>query len=104
MALKQPNSELYFLNIAEILEPSSPDTPNRIIEPEPDLSLIPKEYHEFADVFSKREAHQLPSHRPYDHRIVLEEGATSPFGPIYSLSPNELKVLHEYIQKNLKSQ
>ena len=101
MSLKHYNSQLYFLNVAEILEPTSP---NRIIEPEQDLSLIPEEYHEFADVFSKREAQQLPPHRPYDHRIVLEEGATPPYGPIYSLSPEELKVLHEYIQKNLKSQ
>ena len=104
MALKQHNSELFFLNIAEILEPALPNGPNRIIEPEPDLSLIPKEYHEFVDVFSKREAQQLPPHRSYDYRILLEEGATPPYGPIYSLSPEELKVLHEYIQKNLKSQ
>jgi hypothetical protein len=34
--------------------------------------------------------------------IPLEEGKQPTFGPIYSLSPVQLKVLQEYIDKNLK--
>jgi hypothetical protein len=30
---------------------------------------LPKEYHEFLDVFSKKEADKLPPHRPYNHKI-----------------------------------
>ena len=30
--------------------------------PDPDLSSIPPEYHEFADLFSKQEADKLPPH------------------------------------------
>jgi len=40
-----------------------------------DLSNIPSEYHEFADVFSKTKAETLPPHRPYDLKINLEEDA-----------------------------
>jgi RNase H-like domain found in reverse transcriptase/Reverse transcriptase (RNA-dependent DNA polymerase)/Integrase zinc binding domain/Chromo (CHRromatin Organisation MOdifier) domain len=70
---------------------------------DPDLSVIPAEYHEFAKVFSKKEAEALPEHRSYDHTIPLQEGATPPFARTsYSLSPNELEVLDKYIKDNLR--
>ena len=64
--------------------------------------LLPKAYHEYLDVFSKKEADTLPPHRPYDHRIELEEGTQPPFGPIYKLSESELTALREYLEENLK--
>ena len=42
----------------------------------PDLSHVPEEYHDFADVFNKRKADTLPAHHPYDLKINLEDGAT----------------------------
>jgi hypothetical protein len=33
---------------------------------------LPLEYHEFLDVFDRSKADELPSHRPYDHKIELE--------------------------------
>src|SRR6266568_5415831 len=50
-----------------------------------DLSGIPKDYHEFKDVFSQAKADTLPSHCPYDLKIDLEEGAEPPLGRMYSL-------------------
>src|SRR5690606_7659833 len=38
---------------------------------------------------------------PYDHAIPLKEGFTPPFGPLYSLSHNELKTLREWLDDNL---
>jgi hypothetical protein len=40
------------------------------------LRYVPPEYHEFADVFSKTEAHKLPPHREYDHRIAIPDNVT----------------------------
>ena len=51
-----------------------------------DLSNVPEDYHDFADVFSKKKADTLAPHRPYDLKIQLEEGASPPIGPIYSIS------------------
>ncbi|CDO69493.1 hypothetical protein BN946_scf184662.g13 [Trametes cinnabarina] len=68
-----------------------------------DLTGVPEEYHEFADVFSKSKADELPEHRPDDLKIDLKEGATPPLGPIYSLSKVELYTLREYIEENLRS-
>jgi hypothetical protein len=66
-----------------------------------EVSSVPPEYAEFADVFSKESASALPPRRPYDHQIPLEPGVTPPFGPLYSLSEIELKALDEYIRENL---
>ncbi|SPC63716.1 uncharacterized protein UHOD_11307 [Ustilago sp. UG-2017b] len=63
--------------------------------------IIPPEYHQYLDVFSRVEADKLPPHRTYDHPIPLEEGKYPPFGPIYSLSEHELKTLREYLEENL---
>jgi len=67
----------------------------------PNLSNVPSEYHEFADVFNKTKAEVLTPHHPYDLKINLEEGAQPPVGPIYSLSVSEQETLKEFIKENL---
>ena len=100
MLCNQPGTELFFTSITQAVELASMQTDEA--PPDPDLSTIPPEYHEFADLFSKKEADMLPPHRPYDHRIPLEPGTTPPFGSIYSMSPTELEVLRKYIDENLR--
>ena len=69
----------------------------------PDLSNVPSEYHEFANVFSMTKAEILPPHCPYDLKINLEEGAQPPVGPIYFLSASEQEALKEFIEENLNT-
>ena len=59
----------------------------------PDLSLIPKEYHDYADVFDKAKSMRLAPHHPYNLKIDLEEGASPPIVLMYPLSQVELKTL-----------
>ena len=66
-----------------------------------DLTSLPEEYHDFADVFSKSKAGKLTKHRPYDLKITLDEGTVPPFGPLYSLSQEELAALRKFIDENL---
>lgn len=66
-----------------------------------DNNDIPEEFREFADVFSKTNAEQLPEHSKYDHHIDVEEGKTPPFGRLYNLSETELKALDAYLRENL---
>jgi len=74
------------------------------IHPEnPDLSNIPKEYWQFADIFCKQKAKFLPVHCPYDLTIQIEEGAISSLRPIYFLLSIELQTLQEFIEKNTKT-
>jgi len=67
----------------------------------PDLSNVPSEYHEFADVFSKTKAETLSPHRLYNLKMNLEEGAQPPVGPIYSLLASKQETLKKFIEKNL---
>jgi Reverse transcriptase (RNA-dependent DNA polymerase)/RNase H-like domain found in reverse transcriptase/Integrase zinc binding domain/Chromo (CHRromatin Organisation MOdifier) domain len=90
---KQSDVQLFQIDVSQLQEENSHET---------DLQNIPEEYHEFAKVFSKEEADKLPPHRPYDHKIPLQPGTTPPWGPIYSLAPEELKVLREYIDVHLR--
>ena len=66
-----------------------------------DLSAIPPEYQNYADIFSKAKASELPPHCKYDLKIDLEEGTFPPLGTIYSLSLVELEALWTFINKNL---
>ena len=74
---------------------------NLIIESNKKSNGLPDQYKEYQDVFEKKNADMLPQHRPYDCGIDLQEGTQPPFGPIYSLSQNELAALRKYLEKNL---
>jgi len=65
------------------------------------MSTIPKDYHDFVDVFSKSKASKLADHRPYDLKITLDKGTSLPYGQIYSLSQEELAALCKFIDENL---
>ena len=64
------------------------------------LDGVLKEYHDFADVFSKSKASVLADHCPYDLKITLEDGVSPPLGPIYLLLQEELLALCKFIDEN----
>jgi len=66
-----------------------------------ELTSVPPEYCNYADVFSKAKASELPPHCDYDLKINLEEGASPPLVTLYSLSPVELTALQTFIDENL---
>ena len=49
------------------------------------MSTVPKDYHDFADIFSKSKAGKLADHQPYDLKITLDEGTCH--NPFPMLSP-----------------
>ena len=69
---------------------------------DPELSHIPKEYHDFADVFDKQKADTLAPHHPYDLKIDIEEGVSPPIGAMYSLSQSEMVTLQDFIDEHLR--
>lgn len=66
------------------------------------VQQLPEELRDFADVFSPKKADRLPPHRPYDHEIRLLPEKDLPFGPLYSMSRDELHTLREWLEENLK--
>ena len=71
--------------------------------PAPDLSSVPPEYRDYADVFSKMKASELPPHCNYNLKINLEEGTSLPLGTLYLLSLVELSTLWTFIDENLST-
>lgn len=63
---------------------------------------IPTELQDYSDVFSAEGSKYLFPHGSSDHAIELKDGTDPPYGPIYPLSQNELRVLREYLEENIK--
>lgn len=63
--------------------------------------FLPQQYHEFLDVFDKKDANKLPPHRPWDHPIDLLPGKQPPAARPYSMNHHELKALRDYLDKEL---
>ena len=58
----QPGIELYFMMIEKVHTTYLANQETVAPDPDPDLSTIPLEYHEFADLFSKQKAVKLSAH------------------------------------------
>ena len=63
--------------------------------------LLPSEYANFAQVFSKEATDHVPPSRPYDHEINLDESFAPKIGKIYPLSPDEKKATEDFLKENL---
>ncbi|CAG8849121.1 37133_t:CDS:1, partial [Gigaspora margarita] len=71
-------------------------------EPQNSPLALSEKYIEFSNVFDRKEADKLPENRHYDCAIDLLPGMQPPWGPIYSLSIQELETLRKYIEENLE--
>ena len=98
LASKQPSVQSFRIHLSDPLFSAKSAS---VSDEAPDLSNVPEEYHEFADVFSKAKADTLALHHPYNLKINLEEGASLPINSMYSLSQSELTTLQEFIDEHL---
>ena len=67
-----------------------------------DEELIPKEYHEYLDVFSEEKAAQFPESKPWDHKIEMKEGFKPKSFKNYNLTPVEQLELDNFLKENLE--
>ena len=66
-------------------------------------SLVPKEFWEYGDVFSKKKSERMPTRKPYDHAIEFEENASLPKpAKLYPMSPMERNSLDQWIDEELQ--
>ena len=99
-ACKLPGSQCYRTQLSNTsISANSASSSNKA----PDLSQVPKEYHDYADVFSKAKAYTLASHWPYDLKIDLDEGTSPPILLMYPLSQVELQTLCNFLDEHLNS-
>lgn len=65
--------------------------------------VVPREYHEFLDVFGEEEAKELPPHRPWDMKINLVPRAqTDHRVGLYPLNEEQLRAQKEWIDEHLE--
>ena len=57
----QPGTELFFMSYKEQGD-GTVELANQEVEPDVDMTKIPPEYHDFVDLFNKKEAEKLPPH------------------------------------------
>jgi hypothetical protein len=70
------------------------------IDPKP-ADLVPKTYHQYLKVFSKKESERMPMRKPWDHAIDLKETFKSKKGRLIPLSPKEQKEVSDFIDDQL---
>ena len=63
--------------------------------------VVPKEYHEYINIFTWKDAKAVPPHQEYDHTIEIKNDGQLPYGPIYPLSGVELKALRDHLKDML---
>jgi hypothetical protein len=71
---------------------------NKIIDSK---SMISSKYHDFLNVFFKKKANILSSHRKHDHKIEIETKKSHEYASLYNMSKYELLLIKKYLQKHL---
>ena len=56
-----------------------------------------KKYEDYTNVFSEKETDKMPNFVYIEHLILIKEDKDVLFRSIYSLSVNELYILHNYL-------
>ena len=59
--------------------------------------LVPKTYHKYLKVFSKKESERMPVHKPWDHAIDMTDTFVPKKGRLIPLSPQEQKEVSDFI-------
>ena len=64
-------------------------------------SVVPQKYHDFPNVFLKKDLNTLLPYQKYDHKIHLEEKQELDYIPLYKISPKELDTIKRYFDSYL---
>ena len=64
-----------------------------------DKELVPEEFHDYLDIFSKEKAHQFHEPQPWNHKIQMKEGFELKSLKNYNLTPAEQIELDKFLKK-----
>ena len=65
------------------------------------VTILFSQYHNYLNIFFKKEADILLPHQTYNHIIHFKEGAQPSVFTLYSMSHDEALELHQYLDENL---
>ena len=64
--------------------------------------MIPKEFHEYLDIFNKQKANQFQMSQPWDHKIKMKEGFEPKSFKNYSFTSQEQIKMEKFLSENLE--
>ena len=64
--------------------------------------MIPKEFHEYLDIFDEQKANRFPMSQPWDYQIEMKEGFEPKSFKNYSLTPQEQIEMEKFLKENLE--
>jgi hypothetical protein len=99
--LEDPSEGLWcaagFTYSTELAEKANREKPKRSFK-----DIVPKEYRQYADVFSEVESEQLPEHKAYDHTINLKpETPETICSKVYPMPVNKQEELDRFLTDNI---
>jgi hypothetical protein len=62
---------------------------------------VPKEFHEYLDIFSEEKAAWFPEPRTWDHKIEMKDTFVPKSFKTYNLTPQEQTELNKFLKENL---
>ena len=95
---KQKDVELFAISLRDIDDQIQKDTDT----PTDPKTVLPEEFHDLIDVFSKLASDELAPHREHDHKIVIEGNQKLGHSPLRGMSSRELDFVKKYLEDNLK--
>ena len=63
---------------------------------------VPKEFHEYLDIFSEEKAARFPEPRTWDHKIEMKDTFVPKSFKTYNLTPEEQAELDKFLKENLE--
>ena len=96
LALQQMEKELH-LAVIIIQEELELYWQSKNVNP---ATILPSQYHNYLNIFFKKEADILPLYQAYNHAIHFKEGAQPPVSALYDMSCDEALELHQYLNEN----
>ena len=63
---------------------------------------VPKEFHDFLDVFSEEKAARFPESQPWEHKIEMKDTFVPKSFKTYNLTPKEQIELDKFLKENLE--
>jgi hypothetical protein len=95
---RQKNVEIFVVFMKDLDIQLKKQDNNKIIDSK---SVISSEYHDFLNVFFKKKANILFSHKKHDHRIEIEIKKSHEYASLYNMSEDELLLIKKYLQKHV---
>ena len=66
--------------------------------------MVPKKFHQWINIFSKKQSERMLTRKVWDHAIKVKEGFVPRKGKVYLLSREKREEVREFIKEQLQKE